>query len=32
MIKIRKAKTCAPKGCFSIAIVAITVEVGIVKG
>ncbi len=32
MIKIRKAKACAPAGCISLPIVVITVEVGIIKG
>ncbi len=34
MFKVKRAKTCAPSGCFTLTIVftSIGLEIGIVKG
>lgn len=31
MIKVKRAKTCAPSGCITITVICFGIEVGIVK-
>lgn len=31
MVVFRKTKTCAPRGCFSINILVVQIEVGIIS-